>query len=51
MIEMAKRGLAERHIKTFLAAMLRLGFQREEIMSLLRQETGEEGSDYAGTGM
>ena len=27
MIEKAKRGLAERHIKTFLAAMLRLGYR------------------------
>ena len=42
MIEQAKRGLAERHIKTFLKAMNRLGFQREEILTLLRQETGEE---------
>lgn len=51
MIEAAKRSLAERHIKAFVAAMLRLGFQREEIMSLLRQETGEEETDHAGFGM
>lgn len=51
MIETAKRGLAERHIKTFLAAMLRLGFQQEEIMTLLRQETGEEGTTHGGSGM
>ena len=51
MIETAKRGLAERHIKTFLAAMLRLGFQQEEIVTLLRQETGEEGTTHGSSGM
>ena len=51
MIEKAKRGLAERHIKTFLAAMLRLGYRPEEIVTLLRQETGEEGSANGGSGM
>nr|WP_326183913.1 GntR family transcriptional regulator [uncultured Oscillibacter sp.] len=51
MTETAKRGLAERHIKTFLTAMIRLGFRQEEIVSLLRQETGEEGSSHAGTGV
>ena len=40
MIQQAKRGLAERHIKTFVAAMVRLGFRREEMIALLRQETG-----------
>ena len=42
MIQQAKRGLAERHIKTFVAAMVRLGYRREEMIALLRQETGEE---------
>ena len=51
MIEQAKRGLAERHIKTFLAAMLRLGYQPEEIITLLQQETCEEGSANGGSGM
>ena len=51
MIETAKRSLTERHVKTFLAAMLRLGFQREEIMTLLRQETGEEGEFHGGSGV
>lgn len=50
MIQGAKRSLAERHIKTFLEAMLRLGFQREEIISLLRQEVKEESGD-GGSGM
>ena len=51
MIERAKRGLAERHIKTFLEAMVQLGYQPEEIMSLLRQETSEEGRADGGSGM
>lgn len=42
MIEQVKRGLAERHIETFLEAMGQLGFQREEIVALLQQETGKE---------
>lgn len=42
MIEAAKRSLAERHIKTFLEAMIRLGYQREDVLSLLRQELGGE---------
>ncbi len=51
MIEQAKRGLAERHIKTFLASMIRLGFRREEILSLLEQETNEGGSIDGSYGM
>jgi len=51
MINQAKRSLAERHVKTFLEAMLRLGFQREEIIHLIEQELGEEGDGYAGTGV
>ena len=50
MIHRAKRSLAERHIKTFLEAMLRLGFEREEIIALLRQESEEEWENV-GTGM
>ena len=48
MINAAKRSLAERHVKSFLEAMLGLGFQREEIISLIEQELGEEGIDNAG---
>lgn len=51
MINQAKRSLAERHVKTFLEAMLRLGFRRDEIISLIEQELGEEGETHAGTGM
>ena len=47
MINQAKRSLAERHVKTFLEAMLRLGFQREEIISLITQELGEEEANHA----
>ena len=41
MIEQAKRGLAERHIQTFLEAMNGLGFRKEEIITLLQQEKGK----------
>ena len=49
-IEKAKRSLAQRHIKTFLAAMLRLGYQPEEIGALVRQEA-EGGKRDAGSGV
>ena len=48
MINAAKRSLAERHVKSFLEAMLGLGFRREEIISLIEQEMGEEGTKDAG---
>ena len=48
MIDAAKRSLAGRHVKTFLEAMLRLGFRREEIIDLIGQGLGEEGTDDAG---
>ena len=51
MIEAAKRGLAEGHIQTFLAAMRRLGYGKEDILNLLRQETGEEGESHGGSGV
>ena len=47
MINTAKRSLAERHVKTFLEAMLRLGFHRDEIIDLIQQELGEEEADHA----
>ena len=47
MINQAKRSLAERHVKTFLEAMLRLGFRKEEIIDLIERELGEEESDHA----
>lgn len=48
MINQAKRSLAERHVKTFLEAMLRLGFQKDEIITLITQELGEEEASHAG---
>ena len=42
MIEAAKRGLAERRIQAFVAAMYQLGYQKEEILALLQQETMKE---------
>ena len=51
MIDAAKRSLAGRHVKTFLEAMLRLGFRKDEIISLIEQELGEEEANHAGTGM
>ena len=51
MIDAAKLGLAENHIKTFLLAMTRLGYQREEILDLLRQVTTKEGITDGGSGM
>ena len=51
MIDAAKLGLAENHIKTFLLAMTRLGYRREEILDLLRQETSKEGITNGGSGM
>ena len=48
MIEAAKRTLAERHIKTFLEAMVRLGYRQEEVVSLLRQELNGEEDDHVG---
>ncbi len=47
MINTAKRSLAERHVKMFLEAMLRLGFQRDEIIDLISKELGEEEADHA----
>lgn len=43
MIETAKQGLAEYQIRNFLTAMVRLGYEKEEIMTLVRQgNVGEE---------
>ncbi len=43
MIEAAKQNLAEYQIRNFLTAMVRLGYEKEEIVTLVRQENaGEE---------
>ena len=51
MIASAKRSLAERHIQAFLEAMTHLGYDREEILALLRQEGSKEGENYGSSGM
>ena len=51
MIENAKRELARRYIRTFVAAMGRLGYREEEIVSLLRRETDKEGAEHVGSGV
>ena len=50
-IQKAKRSLAQRHIKTFLAAMLRLGYQPHEIAALLEQGGSGEGDSNGSSGM
>ena len=51
MIEQAKRGLARGNIQRFLKEMGRLGYAREEILDLLRQEAMKEGDGNADLGM
>lgn len=51
MIEEAKHTLAEAQIQKFLAAMLRLGYQKEEILTLVRQEAGKGESGNVRIGM
>ena len=51
MIASAKRSLAERHIQAFLEAMTHLGYGREEILTLLRQEETKGGEDNGSSGM
>ena len=38
LIESAKRSFADEHIRVFLEGMGRLGYSREEILSLLQEE-------------
>lgn len=44
MIEEVRKDMAEKHIRTFLDAILPLGFNKEEVLELLKQdlEKGEE---------
>ena len=49
-IESAKKLLAEREIKSFLAQMTRLGYPKEEIVSLLKASIEEE-KNNANMGM
>ena len=43
MIETAKRALAQSHIQCFLEQMASLGYDREEIVTLVRQGGEEDG--------
>ena len=42
-IERAKKKLAEEQIRSFLGAMKKLGYQREEIFALLKEKEEENG--------
>ncbi len=42
MIEQIKHRLAERHIQSFLDAMENLGFQQEDVLSLLHEHTRKD---------
>ena len=41
-IERAKKRFAEEQIRSFLEAMRKLGYQQEEIISMLREGVGED---------
>ena len=43
MIERAKKKLAEEQIRGFLEAMKKLGYRREEILTLLKEKEEENG--------
>jgi GntR family transcriptional regulator len=51
MIEEAKHALAGEEIRSFLAAMGRLGYRKEEILTLVRQEAAEGGESHGDSGM
>ncbi|MEG1593627.1 MAG: GntR family transcriptional regulator [Oscillibacter sp.] len=51
MIDRAKQGLATAHIRNFLAAMTRLGYGRDDILALLRQESEQEGEANVSIGV
>ena len=51
MIDSVKRGLAQRNIQAFWEAMTRLGYDREEVLALMRQEISKEGAQDGSSGM
>lgn len=51
LIDEARRTLAEDHIQSFLTAMERLGFEREEALTLLRQEAKKEEQNHGSSGV
>ena len=51
MIRTAKEELAHRQIKCFLTAMLRLGYEKAEILSLVDRENVGEELEHGDSGM
>ena len=51
MINNVKRSLAKRHIQAFWEAMTRLGYDRQEVLALMRQEVSEEGENNGSSGV
>ena len=51
MIDNVKRSLAQRHIQAFWEAMTRLGYDRQEVLALMRQEVSEEGENNGSSGV
>ena len=51
MIDNVKRSLAQRHIQAFWEAMTRLGYDRQEVLALMRREVSEEGDNNGSSGM
>jgi DNA-binding transcriptional regulator YhcF (GntR family) len=52
MIEEAKKSLAETRIHSFFSAMIHLGYDQEEIVNMVRQESGaEEAENSVNSGM
>ena len=51
MIRTAKEELAQRQIKSFLTAMLRLGYEKAEILTLVDRENVGEELEYGDSGM
>lgn len=49
MIEAAKQNLADCQVRGFLAAMACLGYEREEIITLVRREGAMEGLQYGNS--
>lgn len=45
-IEKVKKDLAARHIRGFLSSMESLGYNREEIIAMLREETEDKNGGY-----
>ena len=50
-IHQAKQSLARQQIETFLTAMKQLGFSRQEVLHLLREEEMKEELEHADTGV